>query len=217
MSFDRAMEQRFVAVSFLLNVAVERATLKALKSLGLKACPDGLQLAEVQRKEKSPLYVKTILLRGRTCRDMYDDHPGYAYFYTDDFQAIKAPPYCPMSRAMQISLRLLQEAQEEINHDEERDGLFIASSIVLLDQFGDAIQEYVERDIGNGKYTQGWLDVFPDESEWAAMEERAKALDSEGSIESGWDNFETGRELHSQAEALRRQITMAKARQRVIY
>lgn len=207
-------ERQVAAAILQLNVAVEKSAMNALNAIGLKAGHEGVALAEKQMAEESPLYVKTVVLRGRMCRDMYDEHPGFAYFYTDALESVDAPPYCSLSKAMHLSVPMLTKAQQEI--EDEYDGQFSPSSIVLLDQFGEPLQEYVERYLGEGRYSMGWLEDLPPEEEWAAMEERAKALDSEGSYETGWDNFETGRQLHAQAASLRCTVQMAKSRSRII-
>lgn len=216
MNFERIVEQRIAAASHHLNVTIERAALSVLHSLGLQASYDFVTQAKKQMAEESPLYVDAIVLRGQECRDMYDDHPGFCFFYTDASRTMEVPPYCRLSKAMEISLQMLAEAQQESDTNEEYDGLFIASSIVLLDQMGNTIQEYTNRYLGNARYSEGWMDELPSQDEWVSLEEKAKALDSEGSYESGWDNHETGRQLHAQANSLRRRIQMAKSQSRII-
>lgn len=188
----------------------------ALRLLGLPADYSDVARAREKLECESPLWVCTIVLRGQICQDMYDEHPGHTYFYSDGAQRVEAPAYCSLSEAMRISLQAFQEARRLSETDTEFDGLFTPSSIVLLDQFGEPVQEYSVRYSVGCSPRDGWLNEFPAPNEWAAMEEKAKFLDSEGRIESSWDNFETGRRLHAEAEALRRIIKIAAARERVI-
>lgn len=210
------LELSFIEASLRLNVMLEKSTWNALRSLGLQASYDGVALAEKEMRDESPLYIKTIVLRGQMCQDMYDDHPGFAYFYTDASQSIEAPPYCTLSKAMQLSLQMLAKAQQESEQEEEYDGLFSPDSIILLDQFDNTVHEYARHYRGEGRCIAIWLESLPPKEDWHGMEEEAKALDSEGSFEIGWDNFSTGRQLHAQADSLRRKIEMAKAHSRLM-
>lgn len=205
------------AAKLRLEVAVEKSARNALKALGLPASGAGVQAAERRYAEESPLYVVLIVLTGRVCRDMYDEHPGHTYYFSDAVRHVAVPPYCPLERAQSIALSALQAAQAEVERDdEEYDGLFVANGITLFDQFGCALQEYAERYLGDGRYLTGWQDSLPEAQEWPVLEAMAKELDSEGSLESSWDNHETGRGLHARAAALRRRIQMARAQGRAI-
>lgn len=219
MKFDQILEQNIAAASLRLNFEIEKSTLNAMRSLGLDANYDcsSVDLAKKRMLDESPLYIKTIQLHGQMCADMYDDHPGYAYFYTESFESFRAPAYCSLTKAMQISLQMLTKAQQEVENEDECDGLFTPSSIILLDQFGNTVQEYSERYLGKGVNQTGWLEELPTESEFGALEQSARELDSEGSEEARWDNFDTARGLRAQASSLRRKIAIAKAIARVIH
>ena len=217
MNLEHKISQQIAEALLRLNVESEKAVMRARSALGLKASYDGVALAIKKMTEESPLYVGTIVLHGRMCRNMYDEHPGHTYYYADETQFIEAPPYCPLSKAMQISVQMLEAAQLESNQEEEYDGLFYPYSIVLKDQFGNSIQEYAQRHLGKGRYCTGWMEELPSHENWPMMLEEASTLSSEGSFESGWDNHETARQLHAQADSLRRKIEIAKLRLRLIY
>lgn len=204
------------AMSLALHVAIERLALNALRELGLPADRSALNQAIDRMAAESPLWVQTIVLRGQVCQDMYDEHPGLAYFYSDAKEVFEAPPYCPLSRAVEISSKILADAQLLTGHEEECDGLFCPSSIALLDQFGNTVQESSPRNDVVGSQSSEWLTDFPCRSDWPALEIEAKKLDSEGRIESSWDNFDTGRRLHAEAARLRRSIQIAAAQERIV-
>lgn len=215
-TFDRWLEQRIAIAVLEARVRNEKAAYQAMKALGLRANLEGVREAEKRMAEQSPLYVKTIVLRGRLCRDMYDEHPGHTYYYSDAEETFDAPAYCPLTKAMVLSLQLLWNAQKEAEGEDEHDGLFFPASIVLLDQFNNPLQEYSQRHLGGGQYAESWLTEFPGEAEWASIEEKASTLDSEGCLEARWDNFETARGLRAEAASLRRRIQIAKSSLRVL-
>ncbi len=217
MNNECVVKQKITAAIFQLNIAIERAAVQAAYAIGLTADYQGVAMAKKRMADESPLYVETIVLCGQVCRNMYDEHPGLAFFYSDASNSFKAPPYCSLSNAMHLSQLLLAEAQQDIDSEEQYDGQFIPSSIVLLDQCRNPLQEYSERYLGDGRYSFGWIEELPPDAEWPAMEEKASALDLEGCEETRWDNFDTGRLLHAQANSLRRKIQMAKSRLRIIY
>lgn len=208
-----------MAMSAILRIAViiEKSAARAKVALHLPVEDSWEEAARRRVKQMSPLFVRTIELHGSTCRDMYDHAPGYAYFYTEGIETINAPSYCRLSHAMWLGEEALKAAQTALRDDEEEyDGRFSPSSIILKDQFGDVVQEYRTNYLGNGQYTTGWIIDLPLENEWAQLESHASELDSEAAIEIGWDNFETGKGLRQQADSLRRRVSIARAAQRVV-
>lgn len=181
------------------------------------------QSAAIQRSSgeieglEEPLYVKTIVLRGELYRDMYDEHPGLAYFSTNHQRTFPVQNNCGLANAMELSVKLLKEAQDESAADEEYDGQFVAESIILLDQFDHAVQEFSQQYLGKGLYAKkSWRGQLPPESEWSAIEEKARVLISEASEESRWDNFDTARKLEARAAEMRRLVEIAKYASRVV-
>ena len=71
------INQQITAATMRLNLSIEMAVLNALSSLGLPVSNSNVELAKKQLAEESPLYVKTISIRGDLCQDMYEDHPGH--------------------------------------------------------------------------------------------------------------------------------------------
>lgn len=155
-------------------------------------------------------YVHEIVIEGSVARDMYDEHPGFAYFFVDASERYTAA--CSMSRAKEIALDLFERAcaQNELEEETEGtyDGQFCPSAILLRDQFGNVVQ----------KYSAGsWQSNLPAESEWAFLEEKASALEDEASEEARWDNFDSANRLRARARALRQSVEMAQAASRVLH
>jgi hypothetical protein len=210
------INQLFLAAKLNLNFAIEKAVCIKKGQMGLSVNYENMQLAEKTMKDESPLYVKNIVLKGQMCQDMYDDHPGHTYFYSDSQEYVDTPAYCTLSKAMQLSLQMLADAQQESQTKDEYDGLFTPYSIVLLDQFGNTVQEYSQNYLGAGRYSEGWVENLTDQNEWSSLSEEAERLDAMSSFESGWDNFETARQLRNKAAEIRRRIEIAKSSLRVI-
>lgn len=200
-----------------ITAVIEKSATRTKLALNLSADDSLADSAQWRMKHLSPLFVRTIELHGPVCRDMYDHAPGFAYFYTEGIEIIDAPFYCRLSHAMWLGEEALRAAEAALKDDEEEyDGRFSPSSIVLKDQFGNVVQEYRTNYLGNGQYTTGWIVDLPQEEEWTKLESRARDLDSEAAIEIGWDNFETGKGLRQQADSLRRRVSIAKAVQRMV-
>ena len=216
MSLETIVNQQVVAATLQINFEIEKTAWNILQSMGLPADYKNVELAKKRLLEESPLYIGEISLRGKLYQDMYDDHPGLAYFNIDIAKSIEVHKYCTLSEAKQIGFQLLIDARKEIEDEEIDDGLFIPSSIVLLDQFGNEVQEFCSRYLGDGQYIEGWLEEIPSEDECAEFEIKAKKYDSEGSEESRWDNFDSARNCHKKANILRRNIAIAKACSRIM-
>lgn len=203
-----------------LAALIEHSVMRARHALRMPHDDASLDEANQRLRYESPLFVKTIEIHGSVCRDMYDHAPGFAYFYTDGLRCFKAPPYCRLSQAMELSVQMLkqakQEAREEADGDEQYDGKFSPQSIVLRDQFGHVVQEYKWRKDADGQSKHCWLHQLPTPDECHTMEKRASELASEAAVESGWDNFSTAEGLRNHAEALQRKVSVARMQLRVV-
>ncbi|MEX3983779.1 hypothetical protein AB4Y45_32875 [Paraburkholderia sp. EG287A] len=151
--------------------------------------------------------IARIVVEGSLCRDMYDEHPGFAYFYLDAQRDVPIPHALPLTTSKLIAER------EWVRHHppvadgdddawEEYDGMFTATRILLLARDASPVQCYERGE---------WKRDFPAPAEWESMLNRATDLSSEASVEAGWDNFSTAENLRRTATALRRSVAMARA------
>lgn len=176
------------------------------KALGLDA---RMQLVAAARQQAlhGPLYVDQIEIRGRTSRNMYDAHPGYAFYSTDDSVLVDVPPYCGISRAKALAVTAFSAMRETDDASREtHDGDFTPQSIVLRDQFGGAL----------GTYCLGKWDDATDIGATAALLGEAGRLEDAAVEESRWDNFETARSLRAKATLLRERVQCAQSASRAI-
>ncbi|MBK3780171.1 hypothetical protein G3A43_07860 [Paraburkholderia aspalathi] len=149
--------------------------------------------------------IASIVIEGSLCRDMYDEHPGLAYFYTNARRGVTIPHHVPLATAKAIA-----EAEwklchpETANHDdwEEYDGLFTPVRVLLLARDRTTIQCF-END--------HWVSSFVPPEQWPALLSQAAELESEASIEAGWDNFSTAERHRESASAIRRTVAIARA------
>ncbi|MDN8078793.1 hypothetical protein QZN30_05465 [Burkholderia multivorans] len=149
------------------------------------------------------MQVASIIVEGSLCRDMYDEHPGFAYFYVTAHQGISIPHPLPLSTAMAVAEAAWKRDHVSSEDDdyEEHDGQFTPESILLLSADRETVQHY-----RNGH----WVSEFIPPEEWDTQLCRASELSSEASIEAGWDNFSTAERLSASATAIRRQVDIAR-------
>lgn len=139
------------------------------------------------------------------CRDMYDEHPGLAYFYVDAHRRVPIPHHLTLADAKSAAeaawakLRAAAAAEDEF---EEYDGQFSPGRMLLLASDRTVLQCF-EGD--------SWVSEFDAPEQWAALLEQAGELDAEASFEAGWDNFSTAEGLRARATALRRRVSIAQA------
>lgn len=169
-----------------------------------QACKQRIaRLAAVQ-----PGLVMDITIEGSELRDMYDEHPGLAYFTSSTSRGVEIQKPLLLAEAMTVAMAAWNEVarREDGNEpgaeDSEYDGQFTAERIVLLNVAREVVQQY------NG---HEWITEFAPSDEWDSLLGRAKALDAEAAEESRWDNFSTSGRYRDQARDLRRQVSMARA------
>lgn len=151
------------------------------------------------------MQVASIVVEGRVCRDMYDEHPGFAYFYVDGRRRVAIREALPITEAMTVAETVWQRLQAESaaeDANDEYDGQFTANRIVLL-AAGGAVMQCFE---GNS-----WATEFDAPDQWPALLAQAGELDAEASFEAGWDNFSTAEGLRARATNLRRRVSMSQA------
>lgn len=151
------------------------------------------------------MQVVSITIEGRVCRDMYDEHPGFAFFYTNGQETV------PVPRPLSLHAgRILAEvwwhklrAQTAADDDqEERDGQFSPTRMVLYARGGAVVQVFERGE---------WVREFDAPDTWPALLARADADSSEAAVEAGWDNFSTAEGLRASATRLRRRVTISQA------
>lgn len=153
--------------------------------------------------------ITRIVVEGSVCRDMYDEHPGLAYFYVQSHREVPIPHALPITSSKLIAERewARRHPPEAAGEDDqepwtEYDGMFTATRILLQARDSSVVQ-CLER----GE----WERDFPPATEWDSMLKRATDLSHEASVEAGWDNFSTAENLRSRATDLRRAVAMARA------
>ena len=201
-----------------LNIAmhIERCAFNMQRKLRLDGDYPGLMRMWQHISETSPLFARSAVITGHLCQDVYDEHPGFAYYYVAATRSFSLPPYCVLPRAQDIALDILsQEREARDPQGDGRSGEFSPIGIILMDQFDKPIQEYRARNF-NSRLCEGWQVEFACEQGALRLEEQALELERKSSYEAGWDNFETSRCLSEEAQRLRRQARISKVRPRVV-
>ena len=196
-----------------LHVQIEADTIGA--KIDLELPHDGTALAAAQHvlDEVAPLFVHTIQISGETSRDMYDEHPGMAYYQTSDSLRLEAPPYCGLAQARELADKHMAAMLEEsAEYGDDRDGAFYPQMVQLLDHAGRTLQVFDQKTFGK---TAGWLE--PVTSEMAVkLVEQAQEMRRDASEEIRGDNFESARHLRDRAMEFIAQASTAKLAARAI-
>jgi hypothetical protein len=157
------------------------------------------------------MQVTSIVVEGRMCRDMYDEHPGLAYFYVDAIQRVQIPQPLSMEEARALAEAKWRELHPPVSPGvqdvpdeefDEADGQFTPTRIVLLDG-NRTVMQRLDSD--------GWMTDFASPDQWEALLAQARAMESEASVEAGWDNFSTAEGLRADATRMRRRVSIAQA------
>jgi hypothetical protein len=157
---------------------------------------------------EQPLLVTKITIEGSVLRDMYDEHPGMAYFSSSSNVGVRVRKPLPIAEAMDVAIagwkKVTGEHDDDAldDDDDDYDGKFSATRIVLRNAGDEVVQEF------NGS---NWISEFAPADQWDSLLERAKTLDEEASEESRWDNFSTAELYRDQATELRRKVSIARA------
>jgi hypothetical protein len=161
----------------------------------------------MQPENEKSLSVTSITIEGSTLRDMYDEHPGLAYFDSPSSLGVRVRKPLPMTEAMEAAMAAWSKVcgesdSNEFDDDDEYDGKFTATQIVLRNGAQEVVQQY------DG---EKWITDFVPAETWPDLLEKANSLDEEASEEARWDNFSTAQGLREQATELRRQVSIARA------
>jgi hypothetical protein len=207
------IDQCVAAARYRIAYRIELSVVRAMEEFYLNAERGELNRVSREMQEYSPLFVSRIELHGSILQDMYDGHPGFAYFSSVHSLSKDAPDFCKLSTAMELGLVWLREYGSQHDDRSEYDGKFTPHTIVLRDQFGNVVQEYGNH--GKARICS-WLMQLPSTEEWGALQREADKFAREGSFESSWDNHDTARGLWAHAEKLRRIMSIAQVAHRVV-
>lgn len=156
---------------------------------------------------RSYMQVATIIIEGQVCRDMYDEHPGLAYFYTAGLERVYLPRVVPLVAAQAFAEAAWRRRQLRVADQDERaqyDGQFTPTRILLLDRDRSILQCFEN---------ERWVTEFDAPEQWPELLATARELYAEAAVESGWDNFSTAASLRERADDLRRRVAIARANQ----
>lgn len=195
-------EARETVASLRLAVHIAHATLRALQKLGYptEVAISAVDEAESRYRHDSPLFVCAIDIEGLLTVDVDDEVPGLAH-YTRSTYRRHSVDHLTLEDAMARSLPVYRQYLREALRDEDSDGRFLPTAIVLVDQFGTVVHRM---DRGSG-----WMKpvLVPgadtDTSNTATLE-------AEASLEVCWDSVDAGRGLRTQASLLRERLAITK-------
>ncbi|MDI1236411.1 MAG: hypothetical protein PSV26_02885 [Polaromonas sp.] len=195
---------RASAALYAVLVSIEESAAHAAYALGLHRSTDTADAAKKIALAASPRFVETIELRGSVTLNMYEEHPGHTYFQSPAARRFETTGYMTLSAGMQLGLAILAEVNAEYEQDEEFEGQFSASTVVLKDQFGATIQR--GRVVGRG--TVKWASLIGADL-WTQHLDQAEKLLTEAGIESGWDNFATSASLSDSAREIQDRVSLS--------
>jgi hypothetical protein len=136
---------------------------------------------------------------------MYDEHPGFAYFYVDSCRHVEMPEMLTLTQAQakaEAAWRQFAADDTAVDDFEEFDGQFTPSRVVLQASDGTVLQCFEDG---------SWVAEFDAPDTWDTLLAIAAANESDASFEAGWDNFGTAETLRHAATGLRRRVSMAMA------
>lgn len=146
----------------------------------------------------------SITIEGEVKMDMYDHAPGLAFFEKDSSRHVAVPPFTEYHKLRELAdVGFAEFYQVWLEAEDVYEGLFRPISMRVCNSDGAVIDLY-ERG--------GWIEDTIPPGQWEATEAQIEALDREGSIQSGWDNFSTARGLHRDASRLRLLLSLSRHR-----
>lgn len=197
-------ELRASAALHAVLVNIEESASQAAYALGLHWSTSASDAAKKLALAKSPRFVESIVLRGSVTLNMYEDHPGHTYYQSPAARRFATTGYMTLSAGMQLGLAILAEVNAENDPEDECEGQFSASTIVLKDQFGATIQR--GKLVGRGKVE--WASLI-DANLWTQHLDQAEKLLTEAGIESNWDNFATSASLNDSAREIQDRVSLS--------
>lgn len=194
-----------------LQVGIERSVLAAKRELHLPSSDTALKRATEVLSEEAPLFVYRIAITGQQSYDQYDEHPGYAYYQRTETRGFRTPSFCGLARARDLADARMKDLEDAYRGQEgESESTFRPERIALQDHAGRTLQAF---DFDETSRTVKWLPIVSMEQA-AKLTEEARAMASEASHESRWDNHETARHLSDRARAYIAQATASKLQSR---
>jgi hypothetical protein len=185
-------------------VTIEESASRAAYALGFHRSTGASDAAKKLALATSPRFVEAIVLRGSVTLNMYEEHPGHTYFQSPAARRFETTGYMTLSAGMQRGVAILSEVDAENESEDEFEGQFSASTVVLKDQFGATIQR--GRVLGRGKVE--WATPIGADL-WTQHLDQAEKLLTEAGIESGWDNFATSASLNEGAREIQDRVSMS--------
>lgn len=205
-------ELRASAALHAILVSIEEGALNAAYALGLQWSTSASDAAKKSALSTSPRFVESIVLRGSVRLNMYEDHPGHTYYHSPATRRFETMGYMTLSAGMHLGLAILAEVNAENDPDDECEGQFSASTIVLKDQFGATIQR--GQLVGRGQVE--WASLI-EANLWTQHLDQAEKLLTDAGIESGWDNFSTSASLNDSARDIQDRVSLSVASQLVVH
>jgi hypothetical protein len=209
-------ELRVFAAQLRLQVFIERSAAKALRDLGLDhAGADNVALlAEQHQRAAAPRFVQSIELRGHVWQNMDDVQPGFCLFPSDETRTVPTPGLT-MTAAMAYSIELMAQVLAANNAEcSARAGSFSVETIVLLDEFGQALQRYEQRYPARDDHQDArhqWITEPVAPMQWQSMLDDADALSLRASLGNARERSETSRQLLARALDLRELVAIARS------
>lgn len=214
------IDKMVLAAKLALYARIERSSALDRHKLGLGM--DETQVTKALRRcmDESPLYPSCIRVIGTEFRDMYDDHPGLAYFTVDTVREFSLPAYCSMKIARAKAIAIYQELKvsqccEYADHDPV-EGDFSPLRFVILDQFNRTLDEVSALHLADDseKY---WESFHLQGIEVDRIAAEAEATERAAAEEARWDNIDTANGLRNAASRLRRLISIVDLQGRLIH
>lgn len=193
---------RCVAARLKLDCIVARAVFNATLAMGWPTDKSWQAVIDVDQRYRteSPLFVEKIIVLGNVVCDMYDDHPGHTFYSSESaryFDVIAMP----LASALRQALKIFHTLRADIEGEEEYAGQFLAHSIILKDQFGEALGQYKNRK---------WVTPVA-MAEWNGLKHNSTKADDDAAYEGGWDNFSTTQGLRTHAGDLLRLLEISQS------
>mgnify|MGYP001063825888 FL=1 len=188
-----------------------QAAIRAKRSHKLNVDSDVARLKSW--RYEGPTLVATASVKGWVDRDMYDEHPGLAYFRTTTGMDVELGLLTLDQAKAAMTVAFLERAWHGEWFDRARrsddDGLATdVSGLLLKDNLGHVVAEArVDCDCSDPQEAVVWLaSTAMTDRESDCELAKAKELESDASEEARWDNFDSANSLRGQAASLRRRV-----------
>ena len=192
-----------------VQASILKNVYQALLDLGL---PTGAAIDRLQAHVyEGTTFIAGLRISGRQLLDMYDSHPGVAYFPIDCSTFASLPAMTIEQAKKHLSKDVIESFWwAEVQPDEfcqHEPGSWI-TTLDLLDNLGNVVAV--------GAYREGFVDwQEPKLVDIPSVLSKVTELRAGASYESSWDNFETARGLMQRASHLLKQVSISQHAKRV--